>query len=73
MYTIWCISYFFTHFPVYLPSLFEYQNAALSYVDEADVIYLTYQFEFSEKTQVQICDDHMIKVKPQRQLTHMQT
>lgn len=45
---------FFTHFPVYLPSLFEYQNAALSYVDEADVIYLTYQFEFSEKTQVQI-------------------
>lgn len=51
MYTILCISYFFTYFPVYSPSLFEYDNAVLSYVDEADVIYLTYQFAFSEKTQ----------------------
>lgn len=41
MYTILCTAYFHTHFPVSSPSLFEYDNVALSYVGEAYVIYLT--------------------------------
>ena len=41
MYTIVCTAYFYTHFPVSSPSLFEY-NGALRYINEAYAIYGTY-------------------------------
>lgn len=57
MYTILCTAYFHTHFPVSSPSLFEYDNVALSYVGEAYVIYLTC-WVFREKPSSRYdCDD----------------
>lgn len=52
MCTSLCIDHFHTHFPVFSPSLCEFDNVALSYVDEAYVIYLTYQSELLETNQV---------------------
>lgn len=52
MHIILCTAYFLTHVPVKSPSLFEFDNIAPNYADEAYVIYLTHQFKFSEKNQV---------------------
>lgn len=52
MHVILCTAYFLTHVLVKSPNLFEFDNIAPTYADEAYVIYLTYQFKFSEKNQV---------------------
>lgn len=52
MHVILCTAHFFTHVPVKSPTLFEFDHIAPSDADEAYVIYLTYQFKFSEKNQI---------------------
>lgn len=57
MYTSLCtdhFDHFHTHFPVFSPSLCEFDHVALGYVDEAYVIYLTYQFELWRRIKYQI-------------------
>jgi hypothetical protein len=65
---LFCVLVAFTHiyFSVSSSLTFcEHVNVAVSYVNEAYVIYLTYQFEFLEKTQISAMTTMIILIKVQ--------